>query len=241
MPRSDQPFLRSSAAHNLCPPERSLAMSEAIRQTQSKDPVFAGAIGDDTRRSHTNAWTTSILITLLLLLAVASFSQTGRFPGKKSELTSSDGRWVLQDVNRNQGPKHSIFLKDRTGRKTRKICDYERSVGLVWSPDSRRFAMNDYAGSNYTEVGIYSVDESAPKIDLQKEILDQDKRLRERVKLVGFGHDYFGVARWLDAQRVVVHDWGHNDEPAGIFLRVLRLHARWFRTEMSASAESIRS
>jgi hypothetical protein len=81
----------------------------------------------------------------------------------------------------------------------------------VWSPDSRHFALNDYGGSDFTETAILSVDETVPKIDVQDEILRQDER--ERVTLVGFGRDYFGVARWLDARRVVVHHWGHNDEP----------------------------
>jgi len=144
-----------------------------------------------------------------LLLSVVSFSQTSRrFPGKKSELTSPDGRWVLQDVHRDQGPNHSIFLKDRTSGKTRKICDYERGVGLVWSPDSRRFALNDYGGSDYTETNIFSIDDAVSKIDVQKEIQDKSD-----VKLGG-DHEYFGVAYWVDKRRVVVHHWGYgNGDP----------------------------
>jgi len=150
----------------------------------------------------------------LLAAATASFSQTSRrFPGKKSEITSPDGRWVLQDVDRDQEPNHSIFLKSIATGKTRKVCDYGRGASIVWSPDSRRFAINDYAGSDFTETSILSVDETVPKIDVQDEILRYDRSLRERVTLVGWGHDYFGVVRWLDAQKTVVHHWGHNDEP----------------------------
>jgi hypothetical protein len=153
---------------------------------------------------------TSILLMFLLAATTASFSQSStRFPGKKSELTSPDGRWVLQDVDRDQEPNHSIFLKDRTNGKTRKICDYERGVGLVWSTDSRHFALNNYAGSDFTETSILSVDERTPAIDVQDGILRHDIRLRERVTLVGWDHDYFGVARWLDKEHVVVHHWGH--------------------------------
>jgi len=44
-PRSSHP----STTDNPCHPERSLAESEASRQTQSKDPVFADGTTGDTR------------------------------------------------------------------------------------------------------------------------------------------------------------------------------------------------
>jgi hypothetical protein len=197
------------ATLKLCHPERSLAKSEANRQTQSKDPAFARAIGGDARRSHFSAWTMSILIAFLLLLPVASFSQTARrFPGKKSELTSPDGRWTLQDVHADQKAHHSILLKNNTTGKTRKLSDYERSVGVVWSPDSRHFALNDYAGSDFTETTILSVNETVPNIDVQKEVN------RKRKVTMGGDHEYFGVAYWVDEHRVVIHHWGYgNGDP----------------------------
>lgn len=189
-------------------------MSEANRQTKSKDLMLVGRIQGNNRSSDGAPWVILILLLFLSLIPTAFFAQTARkFPGTKSELASPDKRWVLQDIDRDQEPNHSIFLKDTTTGKTRKICDYERSASVVWSPDSRHFALNDYAGSNFSETSVLSVDETVPKIDVQDEILDQDERLRERITLVGLGHDYFGVVRWLDAHRVVVHHWGHNDEP----------------------------
>jgi hypothetical protein len=152
----------------------------------------------------------SNLLVSFLLLSVVSFGQTQtgrRFPGKKPELASPDGRWVLQNVDRDQEPHHSIFLKDKTTGKTRKICDYGRSASVIWSPDSRHFALNDYAGSNYAEASIITVDETRPTIKLQDVILDKYGAATD------WGHEYFGTVRWLDAQRVVIHDWGHKDEP----------------------------
>jgi len=182
-------------------------MSEANCQTQSKDLVFAGATGGDARRSRTKACTISILMMSFLLLSVVSFSPTARrFPGNKSELTSPDRHWTLQNVDRDQEPHHSILLKDNTTGKTRKICDYNRSATVIWSPDSRHFALNDNAGSNYAEASIVAVDEAGPMIKLQDAILNKNNAAEG-------GHEYFGAVRWLDARRLVIHNWGHNDEP----------------------------
>ena len=205
MPRSYQRSFLSSAAPNPCHPERSLAMSEANRQTQSKDLAPVGPTEGDARRSHSKAWTISILMMAFLLLSVVSFSQTTRrFPGKESELISPDRHWTVQNVDRDQEPHHSILLKDNITGKTRKLSDYERGVGAVWSPDNHHLALNYYAGSDFTETAILSVDETIPKIDVQEAILP-------KIDIPDCDHCYFGVSRWLDDRRVVVHAWGYGN------------------------------
>jgi hypothetical protein len=98
-------------------------------------------------------------------------------------------------------------LKNNATREARKICEYGRHVSVLWSPDSRYFALNDYVGSNIAETFIISVDETVSRVDLQDRILSKYGAVTHG------GHEYFGVARWLDVRRVVIHDWGHDDEP----------------------------
>jgi hypothetical protein len=192
---------------NACHPERSLATSEANRQTQSKDPLHGGAA----KRPRACTWMMSILLTFLLLLPIMSFGQAvTRFPGLKSELASPDRRWVLQNLDRDQEPHHSILLKSNATGKTRKICDYERHASVIWSPDSRYFALNDYAGSDFSDASIISVDETVSTIKVQDEIL------RKGGSAKGGDQENFGVARWLDARRVVVHNWGHGEPAPGV-------------------------
>jgi len=145
---------------------------------------------------------------VVVLLSSISYSQTNpaRFPGRRSDVFSPDRRYVLRNVNNSQEPYHSIFLSDKRTGKKRKVYDYGRGAAVVWAPDSRRFAVNDYAGSDFTNTYIFAADEMARPIDVQKEIYD------EADDLVGGHHEYFGVARWLDNQRVIVHHWGHGDE-----------------------------
>ena len=203
-----------STALNDCHPERSLATSAANRQTKSKDLVLAGSITGAKRNSHFAARLTCFWLLLLILSVLPSLGQTYRsFHGRRSELVSPNGRYVLQNAVRDEDPPYLILLKDKTAQTSRKVYEYGRDASAVWSPDSRHFAINDYAGSDYTETNIFSVEDASSKIDVQDAIFHSDKLMRERVALVGWGHDYFGVVRWLDEQRVVVHHWGHNDEP----------------------------
>jgi hypothetical protein len=136
-----------------CHPERGLAIREANRQTKSKDPVPHGSTTSDARSS---LYITRLLAVVLSLLSTASFSQTARsFPGPKSELTSPNGRYVIQNVDHNEDYQHFLFLKDKTSGKSRQVYGYGRDASVVWSPDSRHFALNDGAGSDYTETKIF--------------------------------------------------------------------------------------
>jgi hypothetical protein len=149
----------------------------------------------------------ALVISVLFISQPVSAQVSARFPSSKSELASLDGRYVLQNVDQSQEPYHSIFLKDTRTGNSRKVYEYGRSVGVVWAPDSLHFAVNDYAGSNITETTIFSVDASLSKTDVQDELVQKGG-----VVLTG-GHDYFGVVRWLDSRRMVVHFWGHTDDP----------------------------
>jgi len=91
-------------------------MSGANRRTESKDPVHVGRTTGDTRYSHSGIVRTLIL-GALALAAIPSLAQISMgFPGPKSELSSRDGRYVLQNIDRDEEPKHSILLRDRSTR-----------------------------------------------------------------------------------------------------------------------------
>ena len=212
-------MIRASAIRSAprdCHPERSLAVSKANRQTQPKDPVFASSATTDTGRTSLTGTARSALTFLFALLIATQMlpaQVSAKFPGSKAKLASPDGRYVIQNVEQEQEPRHVLLLKEMATGSSRKVYEYGRGASAVWSPDSRHFAINDYAGSDYTKTSIFSAYEPDQKIDVQEAIFSYDKRMQKRVTLAGWGHDYFGVVRWLDAQRVVVRHWGHNDEP----------------------------
>ena len=157
--------------------------------------------------------TSRMNLLIFVLLSTFSYTQTNyaRFPGKRSELPSPDGHYVLVNVDSDREPYHSIILKEKSTSTMRKISDYGRSATVVWAPDSRHFALNDYAGSDFTNTHIIAVDESVPRIDIQMEILAHVRRL------AGGDHEYFGVVRWLDNRHVIVHHWGHGESQQRAF------------------------
>jgi hypothetical protein len=134
-------------------------------------------------------------------------AQTSRnFPGRKSDLASPDGRYLIQSVERDEESRFALSLKDTTTGKSRKVYEYGRGASVLWSPDSRYFAVDDAAGSDHTRTKILPVDESAPEIDVQKEI-------QEKAKAVPGGHhEYFYVAYWIDSRRTVIYHWGYGGE-----------------------------
>ncbi|HVP44406.1 MAG TPA: hypothetical protein VMS96_13315 [Terriglobales bacterium] len=123
-------------------------------------------------------------------------------------MLSPDKRFELINVDSDKEPHHSIFLKERKTGQSRKVYEYGRSAAVLWAPDSKHFALNDHAGSDFTNTYVVAVDESTPRIDVQEEIQHFVKGL------AGGHHEYFGVARWLDNRTVVVHHWGHGDGDA---------------------------
>ena len=152
----------------------------------------------------------TLLVVALLTTLTCAQSNYARFPGKRSEVDSPDGKYVFVNVDNQQQPHHSLFLEEKSTGRRHKISDYERSVAVVWAPNSKRFALNDYAGSDFTSTYIISVDESLPKVDIQKVIVSKFKRIARG------DHDYFGVRRWLDDRRVIVNHWGHGEsQPSG--------------------------
>lgn len=200
--------------------------SEANRLTESKDRYHLRAACIDAgnfRRGPSNLY----VLSLIAALAIPALSQVSRnFPDKKSEIVSPDGQYLVENVDHHEEYTHVLFLKNKTTGETRQVYEYTRGASVVWSPDSRHFAIDDGAGSDYTETKILSVDESVPEIDVQKEIRD-----KMNVNVPSGHHEYFYVAYWIDARRVVVYHWGYGgDDPNGFCeCYVYRLNGRVYK------------
>lgn len=152
-----------------------------------------------------------VKLLILALLQVLTYAQANyaRFPSAKSQAPSPDGRYVVVNIDNQRQPYHSIILEEKGTGRTRKIADYERSVAVLWAPSSGLLALNEYSGSDSTSTYIIPLDESLPKIDVQKEIVSKAKHIAHG------DHEYFGVMRWVDDRRVIVNHWGHGESEQG--------------------------
>jgi hypothetical protein len=156
----------------------------------------------------------AVLVAFALVTTIGySQASIAKFPGKISKVISPDGRYILRNVDNLKEPYHSIFLEDKKTGAKRKVYDYGRSVAIVWAPNSKLFAINDYAGSNLADTYILSVEQPIPTIDVQKEITRKVSSFQQHK----WDHDYFGVSRWIDDRRVSVYFWGHGGSPSTEF------------------------
>lgn len=115
-----------------------------------------------------------------------------------------DKRAALVLVNRKTGARRTLYF-------------YTRGATVVWSPDSRRIAINDYAGSDYTNNLVYSIDQDGQPIDLQKQ-WDKWKEMPEA------DHFYMSVLQWTSRDDLKLIVWGHGGAPTRGFCRCFFLN-----------------
>lgn len=148
-----------------------------------------------------------LLFPLLSIFPLRAQSTFAAFPGNLILLPSPDGNFLIRNID-GPGPlNHQLILEEKKTGVKRQVYDYQRSVAVMWAPDSRHFAVNDYESSNIGEAYIFGVRDSDAKIDL-KSALDK----LEIYHRVEWDHGYVGVAKWLDGRRAVIHFWGHGGD-----------------------------
>jgi hypothetical protein len=121
-----------------------------------------------------------------------------------------DKRAALVLVNRKTGARRTLYY-------------YTRGATVVWSPDSRRIAINDYAGSDNTNNLVYSVDQDGQPVDLQKQLDLAFSRYKWK-PMPDADHFYMSVIRWTSRDELKLIAWGHGGEPTMGFCRCFFLN-----------------
>lgn len=89
---------------------------------------------------------------------------------------------------------------------------------MLWNPDSRSFALTDYAGSDYSLCGIIYVDEKVPTIevwgDLLKRVTPGERKIMEENH-----HVYIEATSWEGTTTLKVKIDGYGDLNPGGFRR----------------------
>lgn len=139
------------------------------------------------------------------------------FP-EHARATSPDRRYALINVDSDTEPYHTVSLEDRSLKTRRMVFHYDRSVDVLWNPDSKSFALTDYAGSDISACSVVDVDQKVPTIDVWEEIL---KRIaaNERKTLLGNHHVYIAATRWEGSKTLKVKIWGYGDQNPHSFTR----------------------
>ena len=91
----------------------------------------------------------SIAAFWLVLTSVAA-GAAGRveFPGHQPA-PSPDRRYVIESQEPTPAlPQHVLLLRDTAANVTRELFRFNRHLEVLWAPNSRTIAMNDFTGSD---------------------------------------------------------------------------------------------
>src|SRR5690348_4256013 len=94
---------------------------------------------------------TSLLLVLLNIAVARSSQKLVEFPGPQSQARSPDGRYIIENVDSDKEPHHTLRLKNIETGVVRTLCNYPRHVSVLWSPDGKKLVINHYAGSDFSK------------------------------------------------------------------------------------------
>jgi len=140
-----------------------------------------------------------------LLITSVLMAQRAEYPGKKI-LRSPSGRYEIFPKEVPSSEDRHLFLRNLTSKEILHLYAFERSVDVLWSPDSRTLAITDYLSSCYGTTYFISLNNLILRTDIDKIILKQFPEDD------WFMHRYISAKRWLDSNTLEVLVNGHTDE-----------------------------
>jgi hypothetical protein len=165
---------------------------------------------------------TPLVLFALSLCVTSTQAQQARtkavsFPDH-SRAVSPNRHYTIIGVDSDSEPYHTVFLKDLRLGTRRKLFNYGRHIDLLWNPDSKSFALTDYAGSDYSRCSIVSVDENVPPIQLWDKLVNTVAG-NEQKSLLNNHHAYIAATEWLDAGTLKLKVWGYGNVNTSGFAR----------------------
>jgi len=151
------------------------------------------------------------ILTALLLSQSISLAKDC-FPGQAVSYSPAKHYSIIWQEPSN-GETHHLIFSNGTERKL--FFDFGREVCIHWESQEKYFALTYYAGSNVSEVYIYSPDEPRKLFDLVDFIPTQVKKLYAENY-----HSYIEVLDWTDTG-LLARVWGYGDRsPKGFEVRL---------------------
>jgi|SRR5215469_9085988 len=104
------------------------------------------------------------------------------------------------------GQEMAFVLRDVSANKRRTLYVYGRAANALWSPGGQRIAVNDFAGSDYTNNVVISVRKNTASVDVKEHLL----RIEPKDKSLQSDHLYLSITQWKSPDTVKVLAWGHD-------------------------------
>lgn len=151
-----------------------------------------------------------LLISMIVISSVLNAQKcepTNRRAGPS--LTSPDGTYELLNLfcsSQVDGQARAFVLYDVSANKRRTLYVYSRAANALWSPGGQWIAINDFAGSDYTNNVVKSVRADTASVDMKEHLL----RLDSKDKSLQSDHLYLSINQWKSSDTVKVLAWGHD-------------------------------
>lgn len=157
-----------------------------------------------------------ILAAGLLLFASTVLAQsTSQAPpvvdlprGELSAIPSPDRNWKLVFECPNNCNQRKLSIEDTHTRARKFVKNFDRSLSISWSPDSRLFFVNDESGSTQTLSYLY--DPATLKVTELAQLLKAGDPTA--APYLAAGHSYLQARRWINSHQLLVTLEGHTDD-----------------------------
>ena len=119
-------------------------------------------------------------------------------------------RWCIRCETQEQsggGYLHTLFLSRLGETKKVPIWASGRSCDALWSDDSQRIAVTDWAGSSEAEIFLVDVAEPSKAVPLEVKNIQV---IAQKAELEG--HCYYEAVKWEGSQQLLIRVFGHTDE-----------------------------
>jgi len=169
---------------------------------------------------------------------VKQLAHYASFPNKYTTQVLSPNRFfgVIFDKDNNG----LFFMKD--GKKDELLCAVNRSVDVLWSPNSRAFAITNYEGSCLTRAQLYKVSDTTHPVDIEKKIKAsaRDSILLKALKS-NIDHHVI-VIQWLSPNSMEIRITCRNVPPSEKKMTIYDLSYIWnYKTGSSKRIPTPRS
>jgi len=133
-------------------------------------------------------------------------------------ITSPDGNYRVSSVfcsDQTREREFALVLRNLQSGEHRILYTFNRDATALWSPDSRWIAINDYAGSDYTNNMVVSIERGTQPIDLKKKLLQSEPKQN----ILKSDHLYLTASEWKSEGEIELLAYGHDSERRISFCR----------------------
>jgi len=135
------------------------------------------------------------------------------FP-KAGQLPSQDGRFVVRNADRSAsfseftGDFHSLFLEDKVGDHSRKLCDYVGVAAVGWA-NSDFIIVTEYLNNRTSRALVFVAASSEEPVVIDKPLLTHLVPINLRPQLRENDHVFVEAAQ-VEGETLALRVWGYG-------------------------------